>query len=34
MDEWVIDETSVTIGCGWYAWPVVILASCLVLGGW
>jgi hypothetical protein len=33
MDEWVIDETSVTINCGWYVWPVVALASCLALGG-
>lgn len=33
MDQWIIDEKSVTVNCGWYVWSVIIVAIILVVGG-
>lgn len=33
MEEWVIDERSVIIRCGWYVWPIILAAAILVGGG-
>lgn len=33
MDQWVIDEKSVVIQCGWYVWPTILVAALLVGGG-
>ncbi len=33
MGKWVIDESSVTIRCGWYVWPIMALAALLAGGG-
>jgi len=33
MDEWVYDESSVIVNCGFYVWSVIITAITLVIGG-
>jgi hypothetical protein len=33
MDNWVIDENSVTVACGWYVWPIIAVAATLAGGG-
>lgn len=33
MEGWVVDEKSIVIKCGWYVWPIAVIAALLVSGG-